>query len=97
MNDDSQELLERMSKERDQLVRDYKNVFASDAGQRVLKDLLINGKVYDLDIFAAGQADQTAFNLGRRSLALRIKNMIEFDLGEKKDRKTVMEVKDVQD
>lgn len=60
------------------LSQDYKEVFGSEAGKRVLKDLLTVCK-HNSPTFVPGQADVTAFNEGMRRVALRIVNFVEMD------------------
>lgn len=73
------ETREKMQEKRNALMIDYKRVFSSPEGERVLQDLMLNAGI-DQDCFAPGQADSTAYSLGRRSLALRIRNFVNFDL-----------------
>lgn len=65
------------------LAQDYKLVFDSDAGRRVLMDLCTRGFVYG-STFVPGDPHATSHNEGRRSLALRILNQL--GLGQSPER-----------
>jgi hypothetical protein len=45
---------------------DYKLIFKSDEGQKVLQDL--RERFYDRDTFVRGETDTTAYNQGARSV-----------------------------
>lgn len=57
-----------------QLKSDYETIFNLPAGKRVLKDILLSGKC-EVSSFVAGDQAYTAFNEGKRALALHIKQM----------------------
>lgn len=68
---------EQKSREKkESLVFDYKKTFATESGERVLKDILSQGLV-EAECLIPGKPDATAYNLGRRSLALMIKSQVE--------------------
>lgn len=60
---------------KEDLVRDYKILFNSDRGQRVLADLIRFARAdhhcFDADPY------KTAFNLGQRNVILRIRKILE--------------------
>jgi hypothetical protein len=61
-----------------QLVKDYEYIFATEQGKRVLKDL--SNQCYEHCVtFVPGSADGTAFNEGKRWVALHIRRMLETD------------------
>ncbi|RLE44514.1 hypothetical protein DRJ16_02135 [Candidatus Woesearchaeota archaeon] len=64
----------------EQLVRDYKTVFGSEAGKRVLEDLKRICNV----LFTSFRSDpyETAFCEGQRSVFLHIQTMVERDMEE---------------
>lgn len=59
-------------------LQDYRHVFESDAGQRVLADICRRNYVVQ-STFAVGSADVTAFQEGRRRAALEIIETINRD------------------
>ena len=61
-----------------QLRTDYRVVFGSDAGQRVLADLMERLGVSQTS-FRPGQPDMTAYHEGRRRAALEIVEIITAD------------------
>jgi hypothetical protein len=58
-----------------QLIQDYKNVFKSDEGSRVLEDLEKRCH-YSITTFSKDSSHETAFFEGQRSVFLFIKAMI---------------------
>ena len=78
------------------VIIDYKQTFGTDQGRRVFKDLMSAGFL-DQDLFNDDQRKE-AYNVGRNSLALRIKRFVEADLEalEKKEQER-KEAEDVQD
>lgn len=63
---------------REALIRDYRQVFMTDAGQRVLADILERGGVMQPS-FRGDGAGATAFREGQRYGALQIIEMINAD------------------
>lgn len=59
-----------------QLAADYRAVFSTEEGKRVLEDLGVFAGL-QADGFAPGDPHLTAYNAGRRSVALRILEMLE--------------------
>jgi len=57
---------------------DYRTVFGTPAGQRVLADIL-NRNLVAGDPFVPGDRDQTIHNLGRQRAALGIVGIIKMD------------------
>jgi hypothetical protein len=63
-------------KQQERLASQYKHTFAGQAGEEVLRDLARYTGA-DGEPFAAGQADQTAYNLGKRAVFIYIKKKLE--------------------
>jgi hypothetical protein len=74
---------------------DYKQTFGTEQGQRVLKDLMKAG--FADDDLLGKDVNQTHYNIGRRSLALRIKNFVNYDLEAQEEKDKQQEAEDVQD
>jgi hypothetical protein len=60
------------------LLEDYRNTFGTEAGQRVLADLLRRHQVMD-STYVAGDPMGTAYSEGKRRVALEIIEMINAD------------------
>lgn len=58
--------------------RDYRAVFETPAGQKVLKDLMTFGKFFDTS-YVPGDPTTTAYNEGMRRMILRILSIMEKD------------------
>jgi|TARA_R100000329_G_C7443618_1_gene155960 hypothetical protein len=54
---------------------DYKLIFKSDEGQKVLQDL--RERFYDRDTFVRGEPDTTAYNQGARGVLFYILRQLE--------------------
>jgi hypothetical protein len=67
-----------MALESMQLAMDYRAVFGTPGGQRVLADLLQRAGLAQTT-FRAGQADMTAYLEGRRRIGLEVVEMINSD------------------
>lgn len=68
-----------MAKQEDelkQLQQDYRHVFSSDEGKRVLEDLKLRGFFYS-STFTPGDPHGTTWNEGQRAIVLTIISMIE--------------------
>lgn len=59
----------------EQIKMDYENIFSQEAGQRVLKDLMLSCMV-DKSTFSSDSL-KMAFNEGKREVGLHIKYMAE--------------------
>lgn len=62
-----------------QNAQDFKGVFGSEQGERVL-EAIARYSGADALCFSPGEPDSTAFNLGARSVYLYINEMIAFDI-----------------
>lgn len=71
-------------KEKKLLVGSYQRVFKSKDGERVLADLKKRCFVNKTSL-SPGQPDVTGFNEGRRSIFVRIEEMIETDVDKLKE------------
>lgn len=71
--------MDKITKKRLATIADYQQVFGSEAGQRVLTDIL-----YDCGIISSsyvqGDPHSTCFNEGRRSMGLKILEKIKIDM-----------------
>lgn len=67
-----------------QLQADFKKVFDSDAGKRVLDDLQRRGFLHTTTI--ADNQLKMAYREGMRSMALHIKTMLEYDFEQVRKR-----------
>lgn len=76
MHDELTEAQQKAKAIQDALVADYHRTFGDEAGQRVYADLLRMAGLDEI-CFDATSNSNTAFMLGRRSLALRIKKFYE--------------------
>jgi len=63
-------------KQQERLASQYRHVFAGQPGEEVLKDLARYTGA-EGEPFAPGQADQTAYNLGKRAVFVYIKKKLE--------------------
>ncbi len=81
---------EKLEQARKQKLIDYRITFGSESGARVLKDLEDFCGLYH-PCFADGHPDLTAFMLGSRNVALRIKKFLDMDPEQKKQEKTYTE------
>jgi len=67
-----------------QLQSDFKKVFDSEAGKRVLEDLQRRGFLYTTTL--ADSQIKMAYREGMRSMALHIKTMLEYDFEQVRKR-----------
>lgn len=70
----------RLKRERRELALDYRQTFASPAGQRVLADILRRGSVMQTSFDP--HAATAAYNEGKRRLALEVVEMLNADPGQ---------------
>lgn len=64
-----------------QLIIDYQSVFGSEAGKRVLYDLMKNHKIVSLS-HVRGSSDETTFNEGQRMVVLRIMSNLNYKIAD---------------
>jgi len=70
---------EQAREEAKQTILDYKQAFGTPAGKKVLAHLI--DEFHDTAIsFVAGCPEQTAYNEGRRSIVLQIRNTVNCDM-----------------
>ena len=62
-------------KELDQLKEMYSNVFGSESGKKVLKDLELRSN-FRVSSYVQGDANGTSFEEGKRAVYLHILNML---------------------
>lgn len=71
MRSERQQTREEAAKERAALIHAYRAVFDTPAGREVLADILTRGNLVETS-FVPGDQHTTAFNEGKRRLALEI-------------------------
>lgn len=71
-------------------VKDYKQVFSSLAGQRVLQDLIVHGHILGT-CFSKGDPYESAFMEGERNAVLRILSVLKTSPAEIQARINEME------
>lgn len=72
--------------EQKQLIIDYKQLFSSEKGLRVLEDLKKKCLANEMS-YVPNSPDGTAFNEGMRNVWLHISRVMNIDLNEKKQEK----------
>lgn len=80
-----------------QLSQDYKDVFATPQGKRVLADIMAHGQVYAP--IHSGNPTEMAYRCGERNLALRIATMMAYQPADFVERaiETTRELADLMD
>lgn len=71
--------MDKKTNKRVQLVKDYKGVFETPAGRRVLYDLMSNHHIMS-PTYVDGTTEGTLLREGERRAILRILNILKYDL-----------------
>jgi hypothetical protein len=78
-------------KRRASITQDYKRIFTSTSGKRVLKDMM-NTHNFLTSSFSAGDTNETFFREGERNVILRILNLLHIDTDE-----MLKQIEEIQD